>query len=176
MALALDPSRSTPAYIWLYTKPSLYLKQPTIKLKPAVEDLQVMVYKRMADHVGNKIIFNALSDLDWLIRKICKKPYRYDLLELLATIPLPDLLELNYLLSTKTFFKHYNKFDIVYKALKIKNIKNRHRSNIDPNLNTELLHKTKMLVNIAHATMKTSTSSNFLLDFGFVESVGSVLP
>lgn len=177
--LDLDPNRSTPAFMWLYSRPSLFLKKPPVNAKPTIEDLQVMVFDRIAAHAHNSKIERALLDLNGFIRKLCSRSYRYDLLELLATIPLPDTLELHYLLDNKIFFRHYKKFELVYKSLKIKNIKNRANSIIDPNKGTQLLYESEMRVHIQYANMKTSTSnstsSNFLLDFGFVESVGSGL-
>lgn len=176
----INPRTSTPFFIWLYSKPSAYLRRRPIQTEPSIADYQVMVYDRYCEHNSNKKVFDVIARLDVSIKKLCKKTYRYDLLKLVATAPLPDLIELDYLLTSRTFFKHYKKFEMVYQSLKIKNIKNRHHSNInmlDENYSIDLLHKTGIAVIIPYAPMKTSasTSDNFLLDFGFVESVGSVL-
>lgn len=165
-------AKSTPAFIMLYT--DLLITKCTKNKKPKIEDYQVMIYDRMAEYVAHKYVFKVLTDLDFFLRKLCKTSYRYELLEFVATQPITDLLELHYLLSTKKFFRNYKKFDMVYKSLKIKNIKNRHHY-IDPNLNSNLIQYGQLPVRTPRATLKTKSTSNFLLDFGFVESVGSVL-
>jgi len=163
-------AKSTPAFIMLYT--DLLITKCTKNKKPKIEDYQVMIYDRMTEYVAHKYVFEVLTDLDFFLRKLCKTSYRYELLEFVATQPITDLLELHYLLSTRKFFRGYKKFDMIYKSLKIKNIKNRHHY-IDPNLNSNLIQYGQLPVRTPRATLKTKSTSNFLLDFGFVESVGS---
>jgi hypothetical protein len=181
MAIITDYSKSTPAFILLYTN-VLVLKRPK-HLKPTTGDMQYAVILRMAEHAGHTPSFEAISNLDWCIRRDCKQQYRFALLEQLATMPLTDVLELNYLVTSKKFFKHVNKYNTFYKALKIKNFKNRNvpieydSSNIVPAV--------ELAIRVNHVTINTlaefesesdsDPDSNFLLDFGFVESVGSVL-
>ena len=177
----LTPRRTTPLFFLFCSKPIVFsLRRPKIKTKPSIADYQVMIYDRYREHNSNPKIFDIIARLDFGIKRLCKREYRYELLELVATAPLPDLVELDYLFTSGTFFKHYKKFEMVYKSLKIKNIKNKHHKNIDmldENFKINLFHKTEMRVIIPYFGMKTSasTSDNFLLDFGFVESVGSVL-
>jgi F-type H+-transporting ATPase subunit alpha len=169
MALVTSYSKSTPAFILLYT--NLLVSKQRKNEKPTITDMQYAVYKRMAEHAGHNPSFDAISNVDWCIRKSCKKEYRFSLLQDLATMPIMDILELNYLLSSKRFFKHISKFDIFYKALKIKNIKNRHLPILYNSCN--LVSAAKLMIKVNHANINTSAQSNFLLDFGFVESVGS---
>lgn len=170
--MAISFSNSTPAFIMLHT--DLLISKSKQNEKRKIEDVQFAVYERISENVSNIKIFNALTDLDSWVRKLCKKEYRFNLLKKLATISTSDILELHYLIGTKKFFKHILKFNIFYQSLKIKNIKNRHKT-ISSNLAASLIAHSKLAVKFNIATVKTTSSSNFLLDFGFVESVGSVL-
>jgi len=168
--MALYPaSKSTPAYTLLHSDMQISRKSET--KKPTIGDMQFAVYKRMADHAGHHYTFNAIADVDWAIRKLCKRNSRFAALEQLATMPITDILELHYLLKCKIFFRHISKFNIFYKALKIKNIKNRHLP-IKFN-SSSLVPVAKLAIRVNHVSINTSAQSNFLLDFGFVESVGS---
>lgn len=164
-------SKSTPAYILSYS--NLQISWKSKNTKPTIGDMQYAVLKRMAEHAGHNFTFNALSDVDWAIRKLCKRKSRIAALEQLATMPITDVIELSYLLKSNIFFKHIKKFSIFYEALKIKNIKNRHAPIIFNSRN--LVPLAQLAVKINHMTINTSAQSNFLLDFGFVESVGSEL-
>lgn len=170
--MALYPAcKSTPAYTLLNS--DMQISRKTENKKPTIGDMQFAVYKRMADHAGHHFTFNAIADVDWAIRKLCKRNSRFAALEQLATMPITDILELHYLLKFKIFFRHISKFNIFYKALKIKNIKNRH---IPIKFNSSsLVPVAKLAIRVNHVSINTSAQSNFLLDFGFVESVGSVL-
>ena len=170
--MALNPaSKSTPAYILLYSDMQI-LRKPK-ENKPTIGQLQLSVFKRMADHAGNIFTSNAIADVDWAIKKLCKRNSRYSALEQLAVMPLTDILELSYLLNNKIFFRHISKFSVFYKALKIKNIKNRHIP--IKHDSSSLVPVAELSIRINHVSINTSAQSNFLLDFGFVESVGSVL-
>jgi len=169
MAIVTSYSKSTPAFILLYT--NILVSKKHKDKKPTTKDMQYAVYKRMAEHAGHRASFEAIASVDWCIRKLCKREYRFSLLEELATMPLTDVLELFYLLNLKRFFRHMNKYNIFYKALKIKNIKNRHLPITFNSCN--IVPIAKLAIQVNHANINTSAQSNFLLDFGFVESVGS---
>lgn len=162
---------STPAYISDLNNLSILEQFENKKL--TIIEAKGAVFKRIAEHSGHGPSFGALVRVDWSIRNLFKPTSRLELLVQLATMPLTDVIELNYLLQSKRFFKHLEKFNLFYKNLKIKNIKNKHlRIHIN---SSNVVPAAKLTIRINHATINTSAQSNFLLDFGFVESVGSVL-
>lgn len=170
MSINFD-SNSTSAHSSSDTELQIPRRQTT--LKRAIGDMQFAVFQRMAEHAGHEFTFNAIADVHWAIRKLCKRSSRAAAYGELSTMPITDVLELSYLLNSKVFFKHISKFSTFYQGLKIKNIKNRH---IPIKFNSSnLVPVAKLAIKINHLNINTSAQSNFLLDFGFVESVGSVL-
>lgn len=163
-------SKSTPAFIALYTD-LLTSKYATAK-KPTIGDMQHRVFNRSVNHADNLFVVDKLIEVNSFIAKLCNKSSRFVLLQELGDMPLTDVFELWYLLKNKRFFKHNAKFKSFYKGLRIKNMKNRHQPTCS-DINYKMLKASKLAVTTTKATI--NTTPNFLLDFGFVESVGSVL-
>jgi hypothetical protein len=141
--------------------------------KPTIVEAQGAVFARIADHVKHIPSAYALGRLNWYIHNKCDYYYRYELLLKLATMSITDAMELNYLIEAKRRFKHIEKFSRFYKALKIMYLRNRQfKVYICEFLRLNLCESVIQCTRRFSST-HISEESNFLLDFGFVESVGS---
>lgn len=175
-------TKSLPAPDFFASFLETFNSMPYNRKYPNIEQAKKAVMDRIAEHSGHTPTFEALSYVDWAIRYKCKPESRLFLLAKLVVMPITDVIELSYLIAANRYLRNNKKYFLFYHGLRVKNYKNRFRPPFSLNvLNIPYFCELPVMYNPYRRYINTSVQSdtseqsNFLLDFGFVESVGSVL-